>query len=484
MCGIFGIINAEKKPFDYQTFCTLGICNDERGGDSCGVFIDGKYEYGVDKEKYFADFYKKSQVLNNTKYAKIALGHCRKASVGTIDVSTAQPVIISNDNGDVEFVVIHNGTIYNYEELAKKYIPNVDITNMTDSQVMTRIFYHAGYDVLAEYNGGAAFVIVDYRKEKPEVLMFKGSSLDVGYTEIPKEERPLYVVFGNNKLIFSSISKYLRTKREIDELYTCPANKLCRVTDDCDIQEVQTYDRSKQYQFRQISYSGGTKVYYGSKYQDYNEYDSYAAAYGYGKYGVNHSSLNLNKNNTKLLIGPSKSKEKERYIFSNDDGTYFVDEVLAQGFYFIDNTGKIVSAKERNLENVHVFFFWQGIMLINKECYKFLKKLGKLYGLTEGQLVEDYPLLVHSLSPDPFKDNQIMDDKTYVATSPDSFKLFINAQWQYFMSKNCYYFNDLGHLSGSWECDSSMVKATFDDYVRMSNEQIDFASLIDEFKVY
>ena len=39
MCGIAGIINKTPREFDYSTFCTLGIANDARGGDSCGVFM-------------------------------------------------------------------------------------------------------------------------------------------------------------------------------------------------------------------------------------------------------------------------------------------------------------------------------------------------------------------------------------------------------------------------------------------------------------
>ena len=42
MCGLAGILRTKKAKFDYQTFCTLGIANDSRGGDSCGVFIDGE----------------------------------------------------------------------------------------------------------------------------------------------------------------------------------------------------------------------------------------------------------------------------------------------------------------------------------------------------------------------------------------------------------------------------------------------------------
>lgn len=51
MCGIFSIINSKPRKFDYTTFCVLGVNNDSRGGDSCGVFIDGLWEVGVDKKE-------------------------------------------------------------------------------------------------------------------------------------------------------------------------------------------------------------------------------------------------------------------------------------------------------------------------------------------------------------------------------------------------------------------------------------------------
>ena len=174
MCGIFGMVSRKPKPFNKRAFCTMGVRNDSRGGDSCGVFVDGLVEYGVDKQKTFMSFFRDSLVINNTAECKVAFGHCRKASVGKISVETAQPVVLTNEEGHIEYVLIHNGTIYNYEELAKKYIPNVDIKGLTDSQVMARIFYHKGYDALDEYQGGAVFVIHDYRTD--QTLVWKGHS--------------------------------------------------------------------------------------------------------------------------------------------------------------------------------------------------------------------------------------------------------------------------------------------------------------------
>ena len=121
---------------------------------------------------------------------------------------------------------MHNGTIYNYQELAEKYIPEINITGMTDSQVMARIFYHKGYKVLSEYNGGAVFAIADYRGNKPKVLLFKGASKKDKWNTVESEERPLYFCVDPKKgeLVFSSISSYLFALRHKLPIYDLPSN--------------------------------------------------------------------------------------------------------------------------------------------------------------------------------------------------------------------------------------------------------------------
>ena len=208
MCGIFGTINSNKpKRFRYTAFASLGIINDSRGGDSCGVFIDGKYEYGTYTKKLFKDFMLESKVLEEFrgKDVSVAIGHCRKASVGAVNEANAQPVIIKDENGNPEFVLIHNGTIRNHDELAKKYVPELDTKDMTDSQIMARIFHKAGYQVLSEYYGGGVFFMVDYRSGKPVCRFFQGYSRQTEYTKDMVQERPFYFVYRDDTLVFSSI---------------------------------------------------------------------------------------------------------------------------------------------------------------------------------------------------------------------------------------------------------------------------------------
>lgn len=209
MCGIFGCISIKPRKLNKGLFNTLGINNDSRGGDSCGIFIDGEVEYGVNQNKLYYDFFTDSELLNKTNHCSIALGHCRKASVGGVKPELAHPICIRNNKtNNIDFVLIHNGTIDNYKELAKKYIPNYDITNWSDSQVLARIIYNTGFKVFNEYIGAIATVFVDYRGESPRIFFWKGASKKTSAGK-PEKERPLYGYFQNKTFWFSSIPNYL-----------------------------------------------------------------------------------------------------------------------------------------------------------------------------------------------------------------------------------------------------------------------------------
>lgn len=378
MCGIAGIINKSKSNFDYSTFCMLGVSNDARGGDSCGIFIDGKYEYGTGKEKFFSSFFLKSKLLKETTKSKIALLHCRKASVGAINESTAQPVIIKNNN-KVDFVVIHNGTIYNYKELAKKYISEIDIEGMTDSQVMARIFYYKGYDVLSEYKGSAAFVIVDYRLGNPKTLLFRGSSKMTAYSREAEQERPLFYCIDHSKkqLIFSSIYEYLYTIEKDIDVYYVPDNKLVSFNGS-NLVLYKEIDRSKCVQ------TDNTKVKTKYKYWEDDFYDDYYSGF-----------LTANLTNNK----------------------YWVKNAVAHGEYIIGKYGRI----EKSLSKGCLVYFFDGCALKNKECYDFLETLRNKLKLSVYEFSKQFQNLIRFLSLDEmFFENNIC----YKAISPTASERF------------------------------------------------------------
>ena len=385
MCGIFGIISESKIPFNYGAFCTLGIHNDSRGGDSCGIFIDGSVEYGVNKEKLFNDFYQDSELLNSTTSVSIAVGHCRKASVGKVDIKTAQPVVIYKDDR-AEFVVLHNGTIYNYKELAEKYIPGIDITGMTDSQVMTQIFYHTGYDVLGEYNGGSVFAIIDYREDKPKIFFFQGESAKTKNAAIKTEERPLFFCIKDGVLMFSSIDTFLPVFNKDCDILTPVCNKLIKF-ENGDVYVEKEIDRSKCCQERPIITIGAT--------YDYDDY------YGY-----------WNKSQLTTYLGILTY-----CVFNN---TYKLNNKTMDGPYFITSYGYVYQELPEHVD-AKLYWFFNGIPFDKKEYYQFVFSAYLKTKKSKESFVQNNEKLIRFLSRDRLI---TINGITYLIEGPGYLKLF------------------------------------------------------------
>lgn len=467
MCGLFGIINKEESIFEKPMFNVLGINNDSRGGDSCGVFIDGNVEYGVKDEKLFIDFCSSSTLIKNTDKCKIALGHCRKASVGKITENEAQPVCIKNKDGKIEFVVLHNGTITNYKELAKKYIPEIDVTDMTDSYVMANIFYYTGYDVLGEYGGAGAFVIVDYRGNEPQIMFFKGESKYNNYSTTTSEERPLFFVATDKSFYFSSIRTFLFAYSD-ETVYFFPSNKLLLLNKEFHLVKLQEFDRSNCLQVEPQYYGGGS--YWSSN----NEYT--------GLFGLNHSSNN-SKGSSNIISLPIKSSQNDKVpkdFESLENGLYLLGSNFVHGCITLTNDGKVISKSEKDKllpYQYFNFFFWSGVLLYNFDCFKALLKASRDLGVTPEDFYEFFTEDVHKLSPDFFSES-IVDG---TATRPEFY--YFNkgkleratGRWQYLFSETQHQFCD-GKLLSSIDVPYSK-NSTFYDYKAMCSNKIDLNSL-------
>lgn len=410
MCGIFGIINPKKQPFNKELFNVLGILNDSRGGDSCGIFIDGSLEYGVDKEKYYYDFLQKSNVLKNIRFSTIALGHCRKASVGAVSGKTAQPVVIYKNNKP-DFVLIHNGTIYNYGDLAKKYIPNIDTTGMTDSQVMANIFYNAGYDCLSEYYGGSVFLIVDYRTNPAKILMFKGQSREYEYVNAEiKEERPFYFTHMGNSFVFSSIPTYFKAFKPNSVINTITPNVLIELKDS-KLYCVAEYDRSSVSQAGQYKFTNGYRNSYNtnvpastsnnraigrSSYSDWLDDDDDDP---YTNYQITTNTVSNTTNGGKYIY------------YANRRDLYILDGKNVTGTYVVNKFGRI-NPDSTDLQ--YTLHFWDGILLKNKNCLNFLNALRKRTDIDPGDFIYAYPDLLYYLSAYPLKEDLTDPESPFV----------------------------------------------------------------------
>ncbi len=360
MCGLFGLVSKDVKTFDSSTFFNLGILNDSRGGDSCGYFIDGHTEYGVGKEdSFFECFFQGNEFLQTLEESSVALGHCRKASVGIISKETAQPVVIRK-NKRVEFVLMHNGTITNYKRLASKYIPKTDITGLTDSQIMARIFYETGYKALSEYEGAAVFVIADYRKNSKGLYLFKGMSKKFFWDKTLSDERPLYYCLDNGELVFSSIYSGLMACRRGSRVYSLKGNELIRF-DGEKLVSVMDVDRPEPPKWETFD----------------TEYISPVL------------SENIYTLKGKSITGTLKINEFGRIITNSKKGKYV--------------------------------YFFNGVLLKNKKCFSYLSELYARQKLPFEEFVQNNRILIRFLSRDPVFPEQNL---WYEATSQDSGELF------------------------------------------------------------
>lgn len=392
------MVSKRPKQFNKRAFFTMGVRNDSRGGDSCGVFIDGSVEYGIDKQKLFISFFRDSKLLKYTNDCKIALGHCRKASVGKVGLETAQPVVIYDNDNNVKFVLIHNGTIHNYEELAKKYIPEIDIKGMTDSQVMARIFYYAGYDCLDEYNGGAVFVIHDYRKDK--TFVFKGSSKKTSNSKEQEEERPLYYCFHNGRFIFSSIFETLYAHYYEEDIYTLKPNQLICVSGE-HLKLVKEYPRENCTQNKPYTTTSTSVL-------TYDLYD-----YGYKRdvvYKIKH------------------------------DGLFYIDENKKplHGIFAITQYGYIHVGKKKTNENyLHEVAFFMGKMLKSPKAFELINKK---YQESNKNITKEIQTLINILDFNPFTKDLVQ----FFWYDCDKGLVYPTGEWIYPMVNLSYTFDEKG----------------------------------------
>lgn len=146
---------------------------------------------GPDCQEYFAD-------------QRVALGHAR---LSILDISTAgkQPMADESDR----YVIVFNGEIFNYQELADKYLADKGITfrSTSDTEVMLYLYIHYGTQFVPWLNGFFAFAIYDKLAETVFVARDRYGI------------KPLYFYEDAQQVLFASELKALMAfgfPREID----------------------------------------------------------------------------------------------------------------------------------------------------------------------------------------------------------------------------------------------------------------------------
>jgi len=383
-CGLFAFISTKEngaQKFNWDKFNHLGLDNDERGGDSVGRIIGDDIVKFVNNKKAKTTY--QDYVINhkNPDPHHIAIGHTRKASVGLANEANAQPIIIDLANGK-KFTMVHNGTLYNWEDLAKEY--GFLSNGKTDSMVLAEIIAHTGFDVLTKYEGAAAIIIKDDR-EPDTILVFRGASKN--YQNKVEEERPLYYYQESEDSMYISskedglffIGGYVDTVEEFkaNTLYTIKEGQIIdtKEYDRTKCSSVKTWPVVKRksddsfYNTRRIGYGYGGDSYW-------SEYDSLEDYY------ERRSVKNIdesNRMNIKTDLIPVFTNERKiinarlRYWFRKNAHS---EPYLANGIFKLDEEGFIHSNNSATAGKE--YYFYCGVMIKDLAAYSHVKvKFGK-----------------------------------------------------------------------------------------------------------
>ena len=170
MCGIIGKVGGGLK-----NSLPLKALN-HRGPDGKGLWVDNE---------------------------NCSLGHTRLSIIDTAERAN-QPMIDSSGR----YILVFNGEIYNYVELAKKYLSSIKLQTTSDSEVLLYLWINKKEKCLNLLRGQFAFSIWDNKKK---VLFIARDRLG---------QKPLIYYYNDNELIFSSeinsLMKIINSKKKLN----------------------------------------------------------------------------------------------------------------------------------------------------------------------------------------------------------------------------------------------------------------------------
>ena len=210
MCGIFGELTINEPELDKTHI--LGLFNQSRGTDSCGLYWNNGVIHGVGLNSKYENFLQAFKFTDWNGKSKITFGHTRQRSVGAITESNAHPFAVGKTTKAKRpsIVGVHNGTISNIDDLAEQY--KVDVSDCeVDSHKLFKILLLKDFSVLEHYIGAAALMF-HYPISEPNVLyVFKGASHLYDDQKVIVEERPLFTFLSKNgNRYFSSLETSLK----------------------------------------------------------------------------------------------------------------------------------------------------------------------------------------------------------------------------------------------------------------------------------
>lgn len=352
MCGIFGASLKKGQKLNLSKVNILGIFNIQRGEDSCGVYYSGKITKGINKEANYGDFLMTTPIERGDLENEIFIGHTRKSSVGVVNLANAHPHIDDDD-----YVQVHNGTLRNHYELARKY--NVKTTDLfVDSQILARLINTQGWSVLSEYEGFAATAST-FKNSDPETLFLYHGGVINPRDSVLYEERPLYILEQKEGIYFSSLEQSLDFINENKSRYSVqqlPVNGVYSIKNGVFSKKAIYVDRANRDILKK------------------QEEEKAAEERRKKMLVLNTNTTTKQKVYTNLALYDKPSIKKGCITMA---GARYYDDTgqLCEGEYLVDRDSKILK-DEKDSERVSCkMFFCRGVLMRDEKAYENFKKL-------------------------------------------------------------------------------------------------------------
>lgn len=387
-CGIWAF-HGHPKYFNKDKFNILGMFNESRGGDACGVASD-KY-HKTFSDAFYRNYFDAIPNFIDLPISNYYLGHTRATSANNLiskyKNEYSQPFKLLNSAS----VGVHNGTLYNNDELLSKYdVPKhfklgKETFSPNDSQILLyTLLYLKDTSILTEYEGAAATIWFDDITKT--LNFFHGKSLAIGNKL--EEERPLFILKSkkNAFIWLSSIKESLEALCILDSVIEeVPHNILFTYKDGIEINQV-LIDRNNCKQ---------TKTYVSSYVNNYHRRQNFGNSYNnfhLGSYCDDWINEQYNiefefpsnkvEKNTSFTLNPV-SKVPVKNINNNDKvnkilfiyGQYKINNNEAHGRYLLNSIGEIYNRKvhKKIKSSFSNYYFYAGYMLTNSTDYEKLK---------------------------------------------------------------------------------------------------------------
>ena len=412
MCGIFGY-NGKTKP-NVSDLKILGLYNESRGPDACGIYINNTLVHGNGPTKRWSSFIEGTNIPEpKTNFSVLA--HTRKASSGGQNHEYTHPYSIrkSTDNRKLpDLVGVHNGTLRNWENLLKEY--SIEDKNFNDSKALFTILADnsKNYKVLEKFEG-AASILMTCPKDNNTLYVFKGGT-PAWQSDLPdiddasrheeffgknfyneevdpkskiKGDRPLYMYVKEEGIYFSSIeSSLFAIGGDITNVFPVPVNKLLKFKNG-KLVETTKISRAKRGTFHS-NYSGNQ----GNTFNT-NELSKKVVHSPRNTPNTNTSkgsstkSLSLT-NDILPIVMVSQLKNYANDVVFYYQGQYFLGgKVIPNGVYPIDVCNGVVTVDSK-AGYVKEFGFYDGQLLILPEDVKTLTEMEKKSVITPMVLSE------------------------------------------------------------------------------------------------